>query len=192
MRLPTDPESVALIKALRPFLSEKGQSACDDLLGAVNLMSIFESLGEVVRGQRGRSGERPLAFLSNLAHMEIDPKIIAKAVDTMLNVPRGPIEPEPNTFAGIQATPMPSPPPAGSNSDAAPQIPPAPMPPGFKPEDIARMVQGLMARAAQDPAFAAMIGSIAQDGIRGNMLQKLMEMLGPDFMQGGSNDDRSR
>ena len=87
---------------------------------------------------------------------------------------------------------MPSPPPAGSNSDAAPQIPPAPMPPGFKPEDIARMVQGLMARAAQDPAFAAMIGSIAQDGIRGNMLPKLMEMLGPDFMQGGSNDDRSR
>ena len=58
----------------------------------------------------------------------------------MLNVPV-PIEPEPNTFAGIQATPMPSPP-YGSNSDAAPRIPAGPMPPGFKPEDIARMVRG--------------------------------------------------
>jgi hypothetical protein len=36
MRIPTDPDSIGLIKAMRPFLSERGQAAVDDVLGSVN------------------------------------------------------------------------------------------------------------------------------------------------------------
>ena len=55
-------------QALRPFLSE-GQSACDDLLGAVNLMSIFGRWASCpwaagkVRGDRWRSSTSPMEIV---------------------------------------------------------------------------------------------------------------------------------
>ncbi|OPZ61632.1 MAG: hypothetical protein BWY85_02348 [Firmicutes bacterium ADurb.Bin506] len=184
MRLPSDPECVALVRALKPFLTDKGQHACDDVLGALNLLGVFDALGGAVRSSRGRPGDRPLAFLSNLAYMDLDPKIIAKAVDTVMSVPRGPIDPEHSAYGPTsQASSMPpmSQMPGMSNSGQQ----------GPKPEDISRMLQGVMARAAQDPSFAAMLSSMAEEGMRGNTLPKLMEMLGPDLMQGGERHDRS-
>ncbi len=175
MRLPTDPECVALIRALKPFLTDKGQNACDDVMGALNLLGVFDALGGAVRTNRARSSDRPLAFLSSLAYMDLDPKIIAKAVDAVMSVPRGPIEPDPSAWG-----PMPPTPSMQGNAQQGP-----------KPEDISAMMQSVMARAAQDPSFAAMLNSIAQEGMRGNMIPKLMELLGPELMQGGQNHDRS-
>lgn len=187
MKLPTDPECVALVRALKPFLTDKGQNACDDVLGALNLLGVFDALGGAVRTSRGRTGDRPLAFLSNLANMDIDPKIIAKAVDTVMSVPRGPIEPERNAYGPMSQAP------------STPPMPGMPGMPGMaggvqqapRPEDLSKMLQGVMARAAQDPSFAAMLSSIAEEGMRGNVLPKLMEILGPDMMQGGERHDRS-
>lgn len=165
MKLPNDPECVALVKALRPFLSDRGQVAVDDLLGSVNLMNIYESIGDVVKRRRGSGNERPLAFLSSLAYMDIDPKMIAKAVDSMIDMPGRPQGPDPKD-----------------------QISPQPQNAGPRPEDVTAMLQGVMARAARDPHFAALLGSIAEEGMRGNMLPKLMEVLGPELMGGGNRD----
>ena len=69
MKIPTDSDSVGLIKAMRPFLSERGQAAVDDVLGSVNLIGIYSSVSDVIKKRRGMEGDRPLAFLSSLANM---------------------------------------------------------------------------------------------------------------------------
>lgn len=161
--MPTDSESVALIRALRPFLSDRGQSAADDLLGSVNLVSVFDSLGDVVRKRRGTGlHDRPLAFLSGLANLDLDPKIVAKAVESMMDMekPKTPREP---------------------------QVPHEPQAP--RPEDITKMLQTVMARASSDPSFASLLGSLAEEGMRSNMLPKLMETLGPGLAPPGDRPE---
>lgn len=158
MRLPTDSESVALVRALRPFLSERGQSAADDLLGSVNLISVVDSLGDVVRKRRGMGlQERPLAFLSGLANLDLDPKIVAKAVENMMDVDKG--------SAGS--------PPEKSKTSREPH--------GPRPEDVSKVLQGVMAKASSDPSFAALLSSLAEEGMRSNTLPKLLETLGAEI-----------
>ena len=40
------------------------------------------------------------------------------------------------------------------------------------------MLQSVMARASSDPSFAELLGSLAEEGMRSNMLPKLIETLG--------------
>ena len=167
MRLPTDSESVALVRALRPFLSERGQSAADDLLGSVNLISVLDSLGDVVRKRRGMGlQDRPLAFLSGMANLDLDPKIVAKAVENMMDMEKGP---------------------AASPPDR-PKTPREPQ--GPRPEEITKMLQSVMARASSDPSFAALLGSLAEEGMRSNMLPKLIETLGAEIAPQDSAPER--
>ena len=157
MKLPTDSDSVGLIKAMRPFLSERGQAAVDDVLGSVNLIGIYSSVSDVIKKRRGMEGDRPLAFLSSLANMELDPKIVAKAVDSMMEISNK-REPE----------------------DEKVDVPTGP--PGPSPEEIGGILQNIMAKASSDPNFAALLGSLAEQGMRSNMLPKLMESLGSDLL----------
>jgi hypothetical protein len=157
MKIPTDSDSVGLIKAMRPFLSERGQAAVDDVLGSVNLMSIYGSVSDVLKRRRGMEGDRPLAFLSNLANLELDPKIVAKAVDSMMEISNKP-EPEAEKV----------------------DVPTGPASPS--PEEISKMLQNVMAKASSDPNFAALLGSLAEQGMRSNMLPKLIESLGSDLV----------
>ncbi|MEA4882260.1 MAG: hypothetical protein VB144_01145 [Clostridia bacterium] len=157
MRVPTDPESVGLMRALRPFLSSRGQAAVDDLLGSVNLITIFDSLGGVMKKRRGVGGDRPLAFLSNLANMELDPKTVAKAVDNMFDFTGAPTD-DLGKAKGNQ----------GQHQGAP------------RPEDVTKLLQSMMARAAADPNFAAMLGSLAEEGMRSNILPKLADVLGAE------------
>ena len=167
MRLPTDSESVALVRALRPFLSERGQSAADDLLGSVNLISVLDSLGDVVRKRRGMGlQDRPLAFLSGMANLDLDPKIVAKAVENMMDLDKSP------------AASQPEKPKTGRE------------PQGTRPEDITKMLQSVMSRASSDPSFAALLGSLAQEGMRSNMLPKLIETLGAEIPPPDSAPER--
>ena len=167
MRLPTDSESVSLVRALRPFLSERGQSAADDLLGSVNLISVLDSLGDVVRKRRGMGlQDRPLAFLSGMANLDLDPKIVAKAVENMMDVEKGS---------------------AGSPPDKA-KAPRDPQ--GPRSEEITKMLQSVMARASSDPSFASLLGSLAEEGMRSNMLPKLIETLGAEIPPQDSAPER--
>ncbi|MDD2202716.1 MAG: hypothetical protein PHP20_03505 [Firmicutes bacterium] len=159
MKLPTDSDSVGLIKAMRPFLSERGQAAVDDVLGSVNLIGIYGSVSDILKKRRGMEGDRPLAFLSSLANLDLDPKIVAKAVDSMMEISNK-REPEAEKVDV----------PAGSAGPAGPS-----------PEDIGKMLQNVMAKASSDPNFAALLGSLAEQGMRSNMLPKLMESLGSDL-----------
>ena len=43
------------------------------------------------------------------------------------------------------------------------------------------MLQSVMARASSDPSFAALLGSLAEEGMRSNMLPKLIETLGAEI-----------
>ena len=167
MKVPTDSESVALIRALRPFLSERGQSAADDLLGSVNLISVFDSLGDIVKKRRGMGvQDRPLAFLSGLANLDLDPKIVAKAVENVMEMSSRP----PGEQERADKT----------SALERPKVPRDPL--GPRPEDITKMLQNVMARASSDPSFAALLGSLAEEGMRSNMLPKLMETLGADVI----------
>lgn len=162
--MPTDSESVALIRAMRPFLSERGQSAADDLLGSVNLVSVFDSLGDVVRKRRGTGvRDRPLAFLSGLANLDLDPKIVAKAVESMMDVDRPKTGHEAHTPRETEAP---------------------------RPEDITKILQSVMARASSDPGFASFLGSLAEEGMRSNMLPKLMETLGSELAPPGDRPEQ--
>lgn len=157
MKIPTDADSVGLIKAMRPFLSERGQAAIDDVLGSVNLIGIYSSVSDILQKRRGVEGGRPLAFLSSLANLELDPKIVAKAVDSMMEISNK-REPE----------------------DEKVDVPTKPASPD--PEEISKMLQNIMAKASSDPNFAALLGSLAEQGMRSNMLPKLMESLGSDLL----------
>ncbi|HHY62806.1 MAG TPA: hypothetical protein PLK04_05270 [Bacillota bacterium] len=157
MRIPTDPDSIGLIKAMRPFLSERGQAAVDDVLGSVNLVGIYTSVSDVLTKRRGMGHDRPLAFLSSLANMELDPKIVSKAVDSMMEMSKKP-ESEPERATSPKG-------PSGPSAD-----------------DVAKMLQNVMDKASSDPNFAALLGSLAEEGMRSNMLPKLLESLGPEFL----------
>lgn len=166
MRIPTDPESVNLMRAMKPFLSDRGQYAVDDLLGAVNLVSIFGSLGDAMKRRQGGGG-RPLAFLSSLANLDIDPTTVAKAVDAMVNFPKN--MPSDSNRSSPGASHVPSGP--GGAGGAQPP----------KPEEIAKIMQSIMNRAATDPNFAALLGSFAEEGMKSSMFPKLMEVMGPEM-----------
>lgn len=156
MRIPTDPESLALIRALKPFLSSRGKYAVDDLLGAVNLLTMADALGGAAKVHQA-TGERPLAFLSMLADMNLDPTTIAKAVSKMADMPKRP-ESDPNDLMMRMGRP------------AAPS-----------PDDIGKMMQAIAGKAATDPEFAKMLGGFAENGLKPEMMSKLFEMLGPDM-----------
>jgi len=110
--------------------------------------------------------DRPLAFLSGLANLDLDPKTVAKAVENMIDIDKGPA----------------ASPPDKSKTPRELQ--------GPRPEDITRMLQSVMAKASSDPSFAALLGSLAEEGMRSNMLPKLIETLGAEIPPQDSAPER--
>ena len=110
--------------------------------------------------------DRPLAFLSGMANLDLDPKIVAKAVENIMDMEKSPAAPQPER----------------------PKAPREPQ--GPRPEDITKMLQSVMARASSDPSFAALLGSLAEEGMRSNMLPKLIETLGAEFPPQDSAPER--
>jgi len=77
------------------------------------------------------------------------------------------------------------------SAGSPPDKPKAPREPqGPRSEEITKMLQSVMARASSDPSFASLLGSLAEEGMRSNMLPKLIETLGAEIPPQDSAPER--
>lgn len=93
LSIPTDPECVEFMRALRPFLSPSGQAAVDEVLGTVKIVSVARTFASSLQSDArspGRQGEpvriekRILDLLGKLGSSDIDLESIAESLSDQL------------------------------------------------------------------------------------------------------------
>lgn len=93
LSIPTDPECVEFMRALRPFLSPSGQAAVDEVLGTLKIVSVARTFASSLQSDArapGRQGEpvrvekRILDLLAKLGSSDIDLESIAASLSDQL------------------------------------------------------------------------------------------------------------
>lgn len=94
LSIPTEPECVEFMRALRPFLGPSGQAAIDEVLGTIKIVSVARTFASSLQSDArapGRKGEpvrvekRILDLLGKLGSSDIDLESIASSLSDQLS-----------------------------------------------------------------------------------------------------------
>jgi len=190
MLIPTDSDSISLIRAIRPFLGEKGKIAADDLLGTVNIMSIINTITDTYKSKsKMRNGEentRPLAFLSMMADVNLDPVLISKTIESIVDISSSKHEYQNHqnlmSKNGQESV----------NLMANNEIPTTNMNNGNASgnEQLLILIQSLMSKAASDPALSNLISEVSKKGINQDTLGLIMSALSQSKLNSSNNNQQ--
>lgn len=190
MIIPTDPDSIGLVRAIRPFLGDKGKIAADDLLGAVNVMSIINTITDVYKSRsKMRNGEentRPLAFLSMMADVNLDPTLISRAVESIVDYSSSKYDNQ-----NQQSLPT-----SANNEQESVKLMTQEMPNGnanFNAngngnEQLMMLIQSLMSKASNDPSLSNLLSEVSKNGINQETLSMIMNVLSKNAPNNNGNN----
>lgn len=168
MNLSEDTNALELVRAVRPFLSDKGKTATDDLLGVINIMSIVDVVSKNARNKvrtRSADGKKrsPLAFLANFSRLNIEPEMIASVIDMFFTPQDEPQYDNNEKFRRDVAVREQN----TRNINTEPN----------NEDEMVKVLKSFMNKATTDPNFAAMLSDVQKNGLDPNTLSSIVGAL---------------